>query len=102
LTGQLIPDHKLTEVKSVHSLLRILQKPPKPRTLTEDIKENGKDLVELPNVAVFSKRLTRGDKNKALGRAKLIEEELRKRNLPIEGHGYARKNKEVHYLGGGE
>ncbi|RYO89241.1 hypothetical protein DL766_004549 [Monosporascus sp. MC13-8B] len=101
LTGQLVPDHKLPEVTNVHALLRILQKPPKPQTLTEEILKQRQELVELPNVTFSAKRVTRGDKEKAVGRFKLIEEELRKRDLPLEGHGFARKNKEREWLKGG-
>ncbi|RYP03635.1 hypothetical protein DL764_005014 [Monosporascus ibericus] len=101
LTGQLVPDHKLPEVTNVHTLLRVLQKPPKPQTLTEEIVQRRQELVELPNVTFSAKRVTRGDKEKAVGRFKLIEEELRKRDLPLEGHGFARKNKEREWLKGG-
>ncbi|RYO97291.1 hypothetical protein DL765_011255 [Monosporascus sp. GIB2] len=101
LTGQLVPDHKLPEVTNVHALLRVLQKPPKPQTLTEEILKRRQELVELPNVTFSAKRVTRGDKEKAVGRFKLIEEELRKRDLPLEGHGFARKNKEREWLKGG-
>ncbi|RYP78698.1 hypothetical protein DL771_000365 [Monosporascus sp. 5C6A] len=101
LTGQLVPDHKLPEVTNVHTLLRVLQKPPKPQTLTEEILKRRQELVELPNVTFSAKRVTRGDKEKAVGRFKLIEEELRKRDLPLEGHGFARKNKEREWLKGG-
>ena len=37
----------------------------------------------------------------AVGRYKLIEEEFRKRDLPLHGHGYAGKNKERSWLRGG-
>ncbi|RYP49919.1 hypothetical protein DL768_004455 [Monosporascus sp. mg162] len=101
LTGQLVPDHKLPEVTNVHTLLRVLQKPPKPQTLTEEILKRRQELVELPNVTFSAKRVTRGDKEKAVGRFKLIEEELKKRDLPLDGHGFARKNKEREWLKGG-
>ena len=101
LTGQLVPDHKLPEVTNVNTLLRVLQKPPKPQTLTEEILKRRQELVQLPNVTFSAKRVTRGDKEKAVGRFKLIEEELRKRDLPLEGHGFARKNKEREWLKGG-
>ncbi|RYP35933.1 hypothetical protein DL767_003622 [Monosporascus sp. MG133] len=101
LTGQLVPDHKLPEITNAHTLLRVLQKPPKPQTLTEEILKRRQELVELPNVTFSAKRVTRGDKEKAVGRFKLIEEELRMRELPLEGHGFARKNKEREWLKGG-
>ncbi|KAI0594941.1 ribosomal subunit 39S-domain-containing protein [Biscogniauxia sp. FL1348] len=101
LTGQLVPDHALSDITSVTGLLQIVQKAPKPRTLTEEIQKRGKDLINLPNVTVAAKRVTRGDKEQALGRLKLMQEELRKRDLPLEGHGFARKNRELAQMRGG-
>ena len=136
LTGHLIPDHRLSEITNVQSLLRVLQKPPKPRTLTDEIlkrdlklrqqqqqqqqQEEGQkeaetqqaegqqqqqqkplELTQLPNVTFVPRRVTRGDRETAVGRYKLIEAEFRKRDLPVHGHGYARKNKERTWLRGG-
>jgi hypothetical protein len=81
LTGQLIPDHHLPDIKSVKTLLSILQKPEKPKTLSLEILKTKQDLVELPNVAFVPKRVTRGDKAKALGQFKLIEAEFAKRDI---------------------
>jgi hypothetical protein len=81
LTGQLIPDHKLAAITNVSSLLATLSKPPKPKTLTEDIQKHGQQLVRLSNVAFSPKQVTRGDKAKASGQYKLIEEEFKKRDL---------------------
>lgn len=82
-------------------LLRVLQKPPKPKTLSDEIVERRPELTQLPNVSFSPKRVTRGDKEKAVGRFKLIEEEFRKRDLPLQGHGFAQKNKERSWLRGG-
>ncbi|KAI1405092.1 ribosomal subunit 39S-domain-containing protein [Hypoxylon fuscum] len=101
LTGQLVPDHQLSSIADVGSLLRAVQKPPKPKTLTQEIQEHRQDLVQLPNVSVAAKRITRGDREKAVGRFKLVEEELKKRDLPLEGHGFTRKNRELSRLKGG-
>ncbi|KAI5856684.1 ribosomal subunit 39S-domain-containing protein [Durotheca rogersii] len=101
LTGQLVPDHSLPSITDAWSVLRVVQKPPKPKTLTQEIQERHQDLVGLPNVSVATKRVTRGDKDIALGRFKLIEAELQKRGLPLLGYGSARKNKELSRLGGG-
>ncbi|KAI2617846.1 ribosomal subunit 39S-domain-containing protein [Hypoxylon sp. NC1633] len=100
LTGRLVPDHQLSSITDVRSLLRAVLKPPKSKTLTQEIQERQKDLVMLPNVSVATKRVTRGDREKALGRFKLIEEELKKRSLPLQGHGFVRKNKELSRLKG--
>ncbi|KAI1341254.1 ribosomal subunit 39S-domain-containing protein [Xylariaceae sp. FL0016] len=101
LSGHLVPDHKLTDVKTVQSLLYILQKPPKPKTLTDEIQQNRQDLIELSNVNVAQKRLTRGDKAQAIGQLKLMQRELAKRDLPLYGHGGAEKYKELSRLRGG-
>ncbi|KAI1118695.1 ribosomal subunit 39S-domain-containing protein [Nemania sp. NC0429] len=101
LTGQLVPDHELPSITTVRSLLRVLKKPPKPATLTQEIQDRHPDLLALPNVSVATQRITRGDKEKALGRLKITQAELRKRNLPLSGHGWARKGKEISRLRGG-
>ncbi|KAK8044492.1 Ribosomal protein L50- mitochondria [Apiospora rasikravindrae] len=81
LTGQVIPDQKLADIATARGLLATLQKPPKPKTLSQEIVAKKQDLVTLPNVAFSPKRVTRGDKDQALGRYKLIEAEFRKRDL---------------------
>ncbi|KAI1654915.1 ribosomal subunit 39S-domain-containing protein [Daldinia decipiens] len=101
LTGQLIRDHQLSSIADVRSLLHAVQKPPKLKTLTQEIQERRQDLVQLPNVSFATKRVTRGDREKAVGRFKLIEEELKKRDLPLVGHGFVRKNRELSRLKGG-
>ncbi|KAI1735689.1 ribosomal subunit 39S-domain-containing protein [Xylaria scruposa] len=100
LTGQLVPDYQLSSITTVQALLRVLKKPPKPATLTEEIQKRHPDLLELPNVTVAAKRVTRGDKEKALGRFKLMQEEFKKRDIPGLGHGYVRKGKEIQRLRG--
>lgn len=94
-------DHQLSSITDVRSLLHLVQKPPKPKTVTQEIQERRQDLVQLPNVSVATKRITRGDREKAVGRFKLIEEELKKRDLPLVGHGFVRKNRELSQLKGG-
>lgn len=101
LTGQLVSDHQLPSITTVRSLLRVLKKPPKPATLTEEIQNHHPDLLALPNVSVSTKRVTRGDKEKALGRFKITQAEFRKRALPVSGHGFVRKGKEISRLRGG-
>ncbi|KAG4217143.1 hypothetical protein PC116_g34376, partial [Phytophthora cactorum] len=101
LTGQLVHDHQLSSITDIRSQLHAVQKPPKPKTLTEEIQERRQDLVQIPNVSFATKRITRGDREKAVGRFKLIEEELKKRDLPLEGHGFVRKNTEISRFKGG-
>ncbi|KAI1431087.1 ribosomal subunit 39S-domain-containing protein [Xylaria sp. CBS 124048] len=100
LTGHLIPDHKLTEITTVQTLLHIVQKKPKPVTLTQELQRH-ETLAELPNVTIARRRVTRGDKEIALGRYKLTQAEFAKRGLPARGHGGADKGKEISRLRGG-
>ncbi|KAI1446071.1 ribosomal subunit 39S-domain-containing protein [Annulohypoxylon stygium] len=100
LTGHLVQDFKLSGINNVQTLLHVVLKPPKPKTLTMEIQERRQDLVQLPNVQVATKRVTRGDKEKAVGRFKLIEEEYRKRELPLKGHGFVSPNTERLRIGG--
>ncbi|KAK8084324.1 hypothetical protein PG997_005595 [Apiospora hydei] len=64
LTGQVVPDQKLANIATAR-----------------EIETKKQDLVTLPNVAFSPKRVTRGHKDQALGRYKLIEAEFRKRDL---------------------
>lgn len=84
LTGVLIPDHELSEIMSPKHLLELLLRKPAPKTLTKALLTEKKDLGRLPNVFISAKRWTRGDKDRALGRYKMIEEEFKKRNITIE------------------
>lgn len=47
-----------------------------------------KQLVGLPNVRVMGRRETPVDKEKVVGRWKVIEAELKRRDLPVLGKGY--------------
>lgn len=85
LTGIRISDAEIQHLTTVQSLLNQLTTKPKPRKLVQ-ILEHKDDLVALPNVTVFGRRVTPIDKHKAVGRWKVIEEELRERGLPVTGH----------------
>ncbi|KAI1841871.1 hypothetical protein JX265_010819 [Neoarthrinium moseri] len=99
LTGQLIPDHKLSDIHTVAGLLAAVKTPPKAKTLSQDIQKTKQDLVSLPNLAFSPKRVTRADKAKAVGQYKIIEEELAKRDLQ---HGplSVPPSREKHYFKG--
>ncbi|KAJ1337754.1 Ribosomal subunit 39S [Microdochium nivale] len=101
LTGQRISDFQLGSITDVRSMLTAVQKAPKARTLAEEIKTRRPELFSVPNVTFAAKRVTRGDKDKSVGRFKVIEEELRKRDLPLKGHDFAEKNKELQRHHGG-
>jgi hypothetical protein len=89
----------MVNVKTVSDLLAALVKPPKPKKLQEVIEKNG-DLASLPNVKVYSRRVTPVDKEKMIGRWKLIEHELKKRNLPVLGTGGYSKTVEKKWANG--
>lgn len=100
LTGQVIPDQKLADIATARSLLATLQKPPKPKTFSQEIETKKQDLVALPNVAFSPKRVTRGHKDQALGRFKLIEAEFRKRDLQDGPLAVPKSREQKHWKGG--
>lgn len=99
LTGHVIPDGKLHSIQNVQQLLNILVKPPQPTKVAEAIETSG-DLLSLPNVQVYSRRVTPVDKHKMVGRWKVIVQELEKRGLPVTGTGKYDKAREREYLRG--
>jgi Rap1 GTPase-GDP dissociation stimulator 1 len=97
LTGHIIPSAKLPAISTVKSLLAILVRPPKPKKLVEELQANG-ELEALSNVTVHDRRVTPIDKQKAVGRWKVIVQELEKRDLPVTGTGDYDKNVETKWL----
>ncbi len=85
LTGRRIPDPALQDIDSARALLGHLVSKPKPPKLAErlTLKEQ---LVELPNVQLRERRWTPIDKEKEVGRWKVIVKELKERDLPVTGH----------------
>ena len=85
LIGRRIPDPAISEINSVKNLLGHLVKKPKPKKLAEALLNNDK-LIAIPNVQLFDRRYTPIDREKEVGRWKVIERELEKRGLPVTGH----------------
>jgi len=85
LTGRLIPDPALQDIDSAHTLLRHLVAKPKPPKLAERLTLKDQ-LVELPNVVLRERRWTPIDREKEVGRWKVIVRELKERGLPVTGH----------------
>ncbi len=85
LTGHRIPDAKLALANTAQALLSIVVQPPKPKKLVEELAQK-EELISLPNIKLYGRRVTPIDKHIAEGRWKVIEEELKKRELPIVGH----------------
>lgn len=85
LTGFRLSDADINNSSTVADVLGHLATPPKARKLVEAIAQKG-SLFELPNVRVSDRRITPIDKEKELGRWKVIEKELENRGLPVTGH----------------
>ncbi|OAA79121.1 Ribosomal protein L50, mitochondria [Akanthomyces lecanii RCEF 1005] len=97
LTGNLIPDAKLGAAATVGHLLTLTAKQPKAKRLAE-ILQKTEELVQLANVKVHDRRVSSIDREVAVGRWKLIEEELTKRELPLTGTTDVPKNREMQHL----
>ena len=85
LTGIRISDADINASKTASDLLGYLTTPPKPKKVVEVLAQK-QALFDLPNVKVHSRRVTPIDKEKSVGRWKVIETELEARGLPVIGH----------------
>ncbi|KZF22877.1 hypothetical protein L228DRAFT_247284 [Xylona heveae TC161] len=85
LTGVRIPDPTIQHVNTLGALLNNLAAAPKPRKLADALFAH-EEMASLPNVKLSEHRVTPIDKERDLGRWKLIERELRARGLPVTGH----------------
>ena len=74
-------------------------KQPKPKKLAEVLEEQS-GLSELPNVKLHSKKIGAIDREVVVGRWKVIEEELKKRDLPVTGTANLPGQKERRWLRG--
>lgn len=90
-TGIKIPDFAMNSAANLHDLRSILLVKPVPKKLVQDLKQN-EQFQELANVKVHSRRITPIDKDKAVGRWKVIEQELTNRGLPVTRHSGRVKN----------
>ncbi|EFZ02764.1 Ribosomal protein L50, mitochondria [Metarhizium robertsii ARSEF 23] len=99
LTGTLIADAKLGAAHTVRHVLTLASKKSQPKKLAE-LLETRSDVQELANVKVHSRKIGPIDKETALGRWKVIEEELTKRGLPVTGTAGMSKNKERDWISG--
>jgi hypothetical protein len=89
LTGVRIPDNVIKSSNTAKALLNHLITPPKPKKLVEELNQKH-DLVSLPNVTIWSRKITSIDKEQRIGRWKVIEEELKSRNLPVKNIRHSR------------
>jgi hypothetical protein len=80
-----LSDADINAAKNASDLLGFMATPPKPKKLVETLAQK-QVLFDLPNVKVHARRVTPIDKEKSVGRWKLIEKELENRGLPVVGH----------------
>ena len=80
-------------------MLTLAVKKPRPPRLVESLVRSS-DLPYLANVSLHSRKIGPIDKEIAVGRWKIIEEELAKRGLPVTGTGGLSKNKERDWISG--
>lgn len=85
LSGHRIPDPKILGLQTVGDLLAALSEKPRPKKLADQLLADPA-LAALPNVEIRNKRYGPIDKERDVGRWKLIEKELTRRNLPVTGH----------------
>ncbi|UNI22803.1 hypothetical protein JDV02_008657 [Purpureocillium takamizusanense] len=99
LTGNLVPDAKLAAATTVNHILTLASKEPKSPKLAELLSRRD-DLQRLSNVKVHSRKIGAIEKETVVGRWKVIEEELKKRGLPVTGTAGLTKNKERDWITG--
>ena len=85
LTGKRIPDPVIASLNSPKHLLNYLVEKPNPKKLADRLLSRA-ELTTSPNVQIYDRRYTPVDKEKEVGRWKVIEKELQRRGLPVTGH----------------
>ena len=81
-TGVKLPDSFIQECDSVGSLFEKLLEKPEPKKLINSIQADP-TMATLQNVRFHRRRITPVTKDKAVGRWKVIQQELTKRGLPV-------------------
>ncbi|KAF6830402.1 hypothetical protein CMUS01_07766 [Colletotrichum musicola] len=97
ISGYRVHDAKLMQCQTAGELARAIAARPKPAKVAEAVRRDGA-LLRLPNLQVFDRRVTPIDKEKAVGRWKVIEAELEKRSLPVTGHKHLQKGVERKWI----
>ena len=84
LTGKRIADPVIALSIDAGALAESLMVKPKPKKLAQ-LLVTQPNLTSIPNIQIYNRRYTPIDKEKEVGRWKVIEKELGKRGLPITG-----------------
>ena len=92
MTGRRIPDPDISAITTPKSLFDHLVKKPKAKRIADALLDSN-TVTRLPNVQLLNKRYTMIDREIEIGRWKVIEEELKKKNLPIPGSADSRQGK---------
>lgn len=79
--------------------MSLLMRPPPPVSVAHAIHQRG-ELQKLSNVRVYGKRVTPVHKAQQLGRWKVVETELARRDLPVLGHDDVDKIRENEWYRG--
>lgn len=87
LTGTRIPDPAIADLTSAKMLLGHLARKPRPKKLADRLFAD-ESISSLPNIHIMDRRYTPIDKEKEIGRWKVIEKELISRDLPVTGPGF--------------
>lgn len=82
LTGIRFPDAAIKSSNTAKALLNVLITPPKPRKLADALEQNH-DLLQLDNVSIHRGRRSFYDRERDIGRLKVIEKELKARGLSL-------------------
>ena len=84
LTGHRIPDPVIIAPRSLRPIYSYLRwgRDTKPKKIADRLLIKA-DVINLPNVHIMPRRETPVDKDKRLGRWKIIEAELHSKGLPI-------------------
>ncbi|GME63655.1 Ribosomal protein L50 mitochondria [Neofusicoccum parvum] len=85
LTGLRISDPVIARSSTAGILLDQITAREQPKKLAERLEHN-EQLAKLPNVKISRRRITPIDKEKEVGRWKVIEQKLLDKNLPVTGH----------------
>jgi hypothetical protein len=84
LTGARPSDHLLSSATTLEGLYNAFKIKEKPKKLAQSEQMQSMNTA-IPNITVHHRKRSMIDKEKAVGRWKVIEEELMKRDLPVTG-----------------